>query len=94
MARVVLPKGRAQVDLERALAGTGEILLAGAGEPATPVERAGKAGILASGIRPAGGPGSFWVWLVSDNLTSGAALNAVRIAEAVWARTGARKEPA
>jgi len=94
MARVVLPKGRARVDLERALAGAGEILLAGAGDPVTPVERAGEAGILASGIRPAGGPGSFWVWLVSDNLMSGAALNAVRIAEAVWARTGARKEPA
>ncbi|HKQ98260.1 MAG TPA: aspartate-semialdehyde dehydrogenase, partial [Candidatus Polarisedimenticolia bacterium] len=64
----------------------------GAGEPATPVERAGEAGILATGLRPAGAPGAFWLWLVSDNLTSGAALNAVRIAEAVWARGAVRKE--
>lgn len=94
MARVVLPKGRTGDDLQRALAGADEVRLAGAGESATPVERAGAAGILATGLRPAGAPGAFWIWLVSDNLTSGAALNAVRIAEAVWARTGGRRDSA
>ena len=94
MARVVLPKGRTAGDLKAALAGAEGIKVAEATDPITPVERAGEAGILISGVRPAGGAGAFWLWIVSDNLTSGAALNAVRIAEAVWARSGARKEPA
>lgn len=94
MTRVLIPKGRTAADLEAALAAADEIRVAPAADRITPVERAGEAGILASGIRPAGAQGAFWIWLVSDNLTSGAALNAVRIAEAVWARGGARKEPA
>ncbi len=94
MARVILPKGRTVADLKAAFAGADGIVVADAADPITPVERAGAAGVLVSGIRPAGGAGAFWVWIVSDNLTSGTALNAVRIAEAVWARSGARKEPA
>jgi aspartate-semialdehyde dehydrogenase len=80
--------------LKAALSAAEGIRLAEAGGAVTPVERAGEAGILATGIRPAGAAGAFWIWLVSDNLTSGAALNAVRIAEAVWSRSGARKESA
>jgi aspartate-semialdehyde dehydrogenase len=94
MTRVVLPKGRTIDDLKAALSAAEGIRLAEAGGAVTPVERAGEAGILATGIRPAGAAGAFWIWLVSDNLTSGAALNAVRIAEAVWSRSGARKESA
>jgi aspartate-semialdehyde dehydrogenase len=37
--------------------------------------------------RPAGSPRTFWIWAVSDNLKTGAALNAVRIAEELWKDT-------
>jgi aspartate-semialdehyde dehydrogenase len=94
MLRVVLPKGRGRADLLEALTASGDIRVGGGDGPATPVERAGEAGVLVSGIRPAGREGAFWLWLLSDNLTSGASLNAVRIAETVWARTGGRPKEA
>lgn len=49
----------------------------------TPVEVAGNREVHSSESREDGLPqGGFWLWLVSDHLVSGAALNAVRIAEA------------
>jgi len=92
--RVVLPPGRGAGDLAGAFRASGDTIFWQEGRGATPVERAGEAGILVGGLRPAGGERAFWLWVVSDNLTSGAALNAVRIAEAVWARPGGRKEEA
>lgn len=92
MVRVVLPPGRAAADLAAALGAAGDIRLAETGGAVTPVERAGESGILLAGLRPAGAPGAYWLWVVSDNLTSGAALNAVRIAETIWARPRGRKE--
>jgi aspartate-semialdehyde dehydrogenase len=58
-----------------------EVLRDGAGEM-TPVELAGRKSIH---VRPLGVPGraetSHWLWVVADNLRSGAVLNAVRLAE-------------
>ncbi len=56
------------------------VRVAGAGNRATPVDRAGKADMLIAAVRPMGRPSSFWIWGVADNLTSGTAQNAVRIA--------------
>jgi aspartate-semialdehyde dehydrogenase len=86
MARVVLPAGRSRKDLQAALSAGQEIRLPGVDEGVTPVERAGDPGILVAGIRPAGPDHAFWIWIVNDNLRSGAALNAVRIAELLWRR--------
>ena len=86
LARLRLPAGASRQELMAALKGSGEVRLAGARDPATPVEQAGKAGILIAEPRPAGEPRSFWIWAVADNLISGTALNAVRIAETVVAR--------
>jgi len=62
------------------------IRLQGAGDPITPAERAGKPGVAVSGIRPTGRDGGYWLWAVTDDLQSGSALNAVRIAETILAR--------
>ena len=94
MVRVVLPAGRAAADLAAALGTAGDIRLVANGGAVTPVQRAGEAGVLVAGLRPAGAEGAYWLWIVSDNLTSGTALNAVRIAETVWARPAGRKEEA
>jgi aspartate-semialdehyde dehydrogenase len=52
------------------------------GGGATPAELAGEERIVLGEIRPDPSiPGSFWFWGVSDNLATGASLNAVRIAE-------------
>jgi aspartate-semialdehyde dehydrogenase len=77
---VRLPEGRTEGELRAALAAAPGVALAGAGDRATPLGRAGRDGILIDGIRPAGGSWH-WVWAVADNLAGGAALNAVRIAE-------------
>lgn len=88
MARVVLPPKRGRKDLLAALGGSRDLNLQEGGVGATPVERAGEPGILVAGVRPAGAENAFWLWLVADNLASGAALNAVRIAEFLWKREG------
>jgi aspartate-semialdehyde dehydrogenase len=91
MMRIVLPQGKGRDDLRAALGKTEEIRLEPRDGRATPVECAGEPGILVTGIRPAGTAGAFWLWIVSDNLQSGSALNAVRIAEALWRRPAPRK---
>lgn len=91
MMRIVLPQGKGREDLQEALGKTEEIRLEPRDGRATPVECAGEPGILVTGIRPAGDDGAFWLWIVSDNLQSGSALNAVRIAEALWRRAAPRK---
>jgi aspartate-semialdehyde dehydrogenase len=88
--RVVLPPGKGRVDLQAALGTSEEIRLEPRDGRATPVECAGQPGILVTGIRPAGA-GAYWLWIVSDNLQSGSALNAVRIAEALWRQATPRK---
>jgi aspartate-semialdehyde dehydrogenase len=94
MARVTLPTNMGRDDLLAALSASADIRLAGDDGRITPVDRAGQPGILVSGIRRAGARNSWWLWVVTDNLQSGSALNAVRIAEALWARASARKEDA
>jgi aspartate-semialdehyde dehydrogenase len=88
MARVVLPPKRGRKDLLAALGAAPDLHLREGGEGVTPVERAGEPGILVAGVRPAGAENAFWLWLVADNLASGTALNAVRIAEVLWQREG------
>jgi len=92
MVRVVLPPGRGRSDLLAALRSEGEIRLAVEGGPVTPAERAGESGILVAGLEPAGADSGFWLWIVTDDQTTGAALNAVRIAETVWSRAAPRQE--
>jgi aspartate-semialdehyde dehydrogenase len=91
MMRIVLPQGKGRDDLQEALGKSGEIRVEPRDGRATPIECAGEPGILVTGIRPAGDAGAFWLWIVSDNLQSGSALNAVRIAEALWRRGAPRK---
>lgn len=92
MARLVLARGHGPGDLAAALAASSDIRVDAAGTRATPVDRAGEAGVLVAGPWPAGErPGACWIWIVSDNLQAGAALNGVRIAEALWRRDGASK---
>jgi aspartate-semialdehyde dehydrogenase len=86
LSRVRLRAGASREDLLEALRGSDEVRIAGDRDPATPVERAGEPGILITGPRPAGEARSFWIWAVTDNLISGTALNAVRIAEAILER--------
>ncbi|MBI4168956.1 MAG: hypothetical protein HY510_03365 [Acidobacteria bacterium] len=88
VARVVLPEGRTAPDLLAALQKSEEVKVGGEG--ATPVERAGEAGLMAAGVRPAHRDSSFWIWAVADNLAAGTAQNAVRIAEALLARSPGR----
>ncbi len=83
LVRLVLPSGARREDLLSSLALGGEIRVTGEGEAATPVERAGKAGIVVSGAPPASGEAAFWIWAVNDNLQTGTARNAVRIAESL-----------
>ena len=89
--RIVLPPGKGPDDLQTALGASEEIRLEPREGRATPVECAGQPGILVTGFRPAGAAGAYWLWIVSDNLQTGSALNAVRIAEALWRRAAARK---
>lgn len=84
LVRLVLAPGKAPADLSAAFASAEEIRVDATGARATPVDRAGEPGVLVAGPWPAGLPGSVWIWVVSDNLQAGAALNAVRIAETIW----------
>ena len=52
------------------------------GEGATPAELAGAESIVVGELRPDGSvPHTFWFWGITDNLATGVALNAVRMAE-------------
>jgi aspartate-semialdehyde dehydrogenase len=55
-------------------------ILEGAG-PATPAELAGEEGILLQWRSDPAVPNGIWFWGVTDNLATGSALNAVRLAE-------------
>jgi aspartate-semialdehyde dehydrogenase len=94
LARVVLGAGCGRGDLLAALATGDDVRVHEGAAAMTPVERAGEPGIMVSGVRRAGSDEAFWLWIVSDNLQSGTARNAVRIAEAMWERARARKETA
>ena len=86
LARVVLPAGTGQEALLASYAGSEEIQVDLEQNGATPAEQAGKQGILIAGVRPAGDASAYWIWAVTDNLESGSALNAVRIAERLLER--------
>ncbi|HEX9426229.1 MAG TPA: Asd/ArgC dimerization domain-containing protein [Candidatus Polarisedimenticolia bacterium] len=83
LAHVVLPEGATRDDLLAGFEGNDAVQIADAEGRATPVDRAGKTGLLLAGVRPAGRSSSFWALGIADNLTSGTARNAVRIAEAL-----------
>jgi aspartate-semialdehyde dehydrogenase len=69
--------------LEGVLRSEDGMRVSNADDAVTPVERAGQEGMVVSGIRPSHGDGTYWMWVVTDNLASGSARNAVRIAEAI-----------
>jgi aspartate-semialdehyde dehydrogenase len=81
LAHLTLPAAAGRDGLLTCYADSQEITLGRAGEPATPVERAGMAGVRIAAVEPGGSASTFWTWAISDNLVSGSALNAVRIAE-------------
>jgi aspartate-semialdehyde dehydrogenase len=90
MAHVRLPTGKRREDLLAALRESREVSLAPAEESLTPVGQAGKSGVRVATIRTSPRDTEFWIWAVTDNLQSGTALNAVRIAEALVDRGFAR----
>ncbi|MFQ5878021.1 MAG: Asd/ArgC dimerization domain-containing protein [Acidobacteriota bacterium] len=89
LLQLTLAPGTGLAELEAAFAASGELERCADGEGTTPIDRAGKPGIAVGGFRPARHPSSFWVWAVTDSMQSGAALNAVRIAEEILRRSGA-----
>jgi aspartate-semialdehyde dehydrogenase len=91
MVRLILAPGKKASDLAAALAASEDIRVDATGARATPVDRAGEQGVLVAGPWPAGSPQACWIWIVSDNLQAGAALNAVRIAETLWRHAGDRR---
>jgi len=86
LARLALPRGAGRGDLLEAFDGNDQVRKERSGESVTPVERAGQGGIVLAGVKPAAGENAFWLWAVTDDLQSGTALNAVRIAEAILAK--------
>ncbi|HXH27467.1 MAG TPA: Asd/ArgC dimerization domain-containing protein, partial [Candidatus Polarisedimenticolia bacterium] len=86
LLHLVLPPGVSKDALLGCYSDSDEVTLGRPGEPATPVERAGQPGVRIGVIDPGGSPSTYWIWAVSDNLVSGTALNAVRIAETLLER--------
>ncbi len=85
MAHVVLERGRKLEELLEACRRNGNVVVDDGGTGATPVDRAGVAGVLLAGVRAAETESSFWVWALCDDKLSGNGVNAVRIAETVLA---------
>ena len=85
MVRVELERGRTRDDLLEACRRGGDLVVDDGGAGATPVDRAGEAGVLLAGVRTAEEESSFWMWALCDDGLSGNGLNAVRIAETVLA---------
>lgn len=92
LAHVVLAGGASMDDLMASIKKTDSVRVADAGNRVTPVDQAGKAGMLIAAARPTGRPSAFWVWGVADNLTGGTAQNAVRIAETLLEQGLGRSE--
>jgi aspartate-semialdehyde dehydrogenase len=90
LLHLVLSRGKTQDHLLAALKGLEDVRLGQKGDKATPVERAGQAETIVTGLQPAAREGSFWLWAVSDDLAGGTSRNAVRIAEAILKRGLAR----
>jgi aspartate-semialdehyde dehydrogenase len=80
-ARPLTP-GRAR----RLLAKAPGLDLLGEGGYPTPLDTAGGAPVRAGRLRPGAGPRELALWVVSDNLLKGAALNSVQIAELLLRR--------
>ena len=69
-------------DVRKALAEEPSIRLRDGSGGATPAELAGEEKIVLGEIQTdPSAPGSFWIWGITDNLATGASLNAVRVAE-------------
>ncbi len=88
LAHVRLDRGAGRDQLLSSFKGVAEIAIGGTS--LTPVDKAGQEGLTVAGVRPGGGESAFWLWAVADNLKSGTAFNAVRIAERVLDRGPAR----
>lgn len=81
---VTFARAVTEADLRGILAGEGGLRLREGRGAATPAELAGEEAITVGEIRPdPSGSGGVWFWGVGDNLATGVALNAVRIAEAL-----------
>ena len=83
---VTLPDGAGLESLRAAFDPGEEVRVAGPEDAVSPAESAGKAGVLVAGLRQAGDRSGFWLWALTDDLKSGAARNAVRIAETILER--------
>lgn len=92
LAHVALPGKVSVDDLMASFKAIEAVRVADAANRATPVDRAGKAGMLIAAARPTGRPSTFWIWGVADNLTSGTAQNAVQIAESLLEQGLGRSE--
>lgn len=70
------------------------LVFSGNGRYPTPQTAAGKGPVYAGRLRPGTGPRELCLWIVSDNLLKGAALNSVQIAEELlrrgWLKTFSR----
>jgi len=60
-------------------------------ETLSPIDAAGSSSLHLGTIEPSSAPGRFWLRAVMDNLTTGGALNAIGIAEAVLGAGGAKE---
>jgi aspartate-semialdehyde dehydrogenase len=70
-----------QTGIRQALALEGSLKLMKSPGAATPVELAGEEGIFLEVRQDPSNPSAAWFWGVTDNLATGVALNAVRLAE-------------
>ena len=68
-------------EIEKVLAGGEGLRVRQAKGAATPAELAGEDGIFLQLLDDSPDPGGAWFWGVTDNLATGSALNAVRVAE-------------
>lgn len=88
-----LAPGKGPDDLLASFRSAEGIRVGGDRDDATPIGRAGKGDMLVSGLRAAQDGSAFWLWAVNDNLKSGTAQNAVRIAESLLAMGLGREDP-
>lgn len=82
-AHVQLSGPTEETAVREALAASPIIQFAERPETLGPVDAAGSSSLHLGTIEPSTAPGSFWVRAVMDNLTTGGALNAIGIAEAI-----------
>jgi aspartate-semialdehyde dehydrogenase len=79
---LTLADGYSIADLKRTLSSSSELRFVKHGEKLGPVEAAGEDRILVGDLRESGA-GGFWLWAAMDNLTTGRAVHALRLAAAL-----------